>query len=240
MNRTLGAAYVATTLICLAATLSIGSSLLYANRSAGLASVPILAICLLVGGALGWLRARRRTKRFAVPHRLTIRRGVWLIALPCLVTVGVSFATAIPVFAVWILTVLVGAGVVTAAAFSSQVVGPTFRSPVAAGTVLGIVAVIALSQANLRPAIEKNARANNVSADQLQRLPNSISLSKAASLSEDPRTGLLAGSLREIRTRTVNSQFTSALQLALLIAVVSLLVSLLLPRRLDTTKQAFA
>jgi hypothetical protein len=177
------------------------------------------------------LKATRRRKRRG-PHRLVLRRGIWLILVPCVLMTIVSMFTATPIFTVWLIAILAGVGVTTAITVANEVTGKDIRVSAIGGAALGLVAVIAFSQADLRGSIEASARASGVSTEQLGRLPKSLSLGDATSLAQDPRTGYLAGSIREARTTTVNAHFTQALQAALALAIASLIVSLFIPRRL--------
>jgi hypothetical protein len=231
MKRTIFAAHGAAALLCLSASLAIAASLLYAFRSNGAAGTAIPVVCALIGAGLGFVKARRRQNRRG-PHRLVMRRGTWLVVLPCILTALVSLLTATPPFAVWLIAALAGAGVVTVLAMAHQIVGKNIRVPAIGGAVLGVALVLVLSQGNLREPIEASARANGVPAEQLDRLPQSLTVNNAEALARDPRTGYLAGSLREARTATVNSQFTQSIQTALLLAVASLIVSLFIPRRI--------
>jgi hypothetical protein len=236
MKRTTVAAHGVTGLSCFAASLAIAAMATFAFRSGGVASVVPLLVCSGFGIGLSLARASRRAKTRA-PHRLVVRRGVWLIVVSCLATFVVSQLLAVPSVLLWVVCGLCGAGVFTVLSVAQRLGTNRVAVTAAAGAVLGVLAVFVLSQVNLRPAIDTAARGNGVTAAQLANFPKSISLSEAKNLADDPRTGFLGGSLSAARTRTIRSQLAGSLQFALILGFVGLLTSLVLPRRLKSLKE---
>jgi hypothetical protein len=227
MKRTRIAVHLITMLLTLATMLALGAAIVYSNRAKGVAGAAVLLIAAVLGGGAGYLVARRRARRHA-PHRIVVRRGTWLMMIPF----AIGSIIVAPSIGLWCMAFLIGLGLATVIALMRRIEGNNVAIPAGIGAAAGVIAVLVLSQANLRSSVDQVAVANGVSAEQTKRLPSSISLTAAQSLSTDPRTGMLAGSLREARQQTMTSQFTGSLRFAAMGAAASLFLSFLLPRHL--------
>ncbi len=235
MKRMPLAAHALTLLLCSSVILALAASAVFVSRSDGAAGMIIPFAVGLIGAVFGLWRGRRRSNVRAT-HRLTVRRGIWLVIVPCAVLSAVALLLTVPSVLIWILAGLAGVGATTALSALGRTIGRNVRLPVGLGALVGIGAALAMSQANLRQPLEAAARAQGIAATELDRLPKSLSIRQAMAVADDPRTGVLAGSIREVRTQTVNAQLSSAMRISLILAFLSLLVSLLLPRRLFPSK----
>jgi hypothetical protein len=233
MNRTRFAAHAVALLLSVAVSIAVATTVVYSKRSVGLAGSITVPAAVLIGVGLGFLVARRRARKRS-PHRLVIRRGVWLTLIPCVLGMLAGSLIVMPSMGLWVIAMLVGLGIATAIMMTSKIAGNTAFAAAGLGVAIGLITVFALSQANLRGAVEQVGEATGVSREQLDRLPQTISLEDGKALSTDPRTGILSGSIAEARTQVVRAQFGNSLRLAVLFAFVGLLTSLLLPRKFRT------
>jgi hypothetical protein len=237
MKRTQLVAYAVTIFAGLASSIAVGTSFVFSRRSQGLTGALTIVLACIAGGSLGYYLSIRRERKDQL-RRLTIRRGAWLIVVPSLVGSLVGSLIATPSVVVWLIAALAGLGLTTAFTTTGRIAGKPVLALGGAGLYLGLVAVVVTSQANLREPVNQVAQANGVSVQKRDLLPKSISLTQAASLAKDPRTGVLAGSLREARQQTIASQFSGSLRIAAIFGFISLLTSLLLPRRLRPSQDS--
>jgi hypothetical protein len=231
MNRTRLAAHVVSVFLSIAASIAVATALVFSQRTHGPGGATAVLVAASLGVGLGYLIARRRTRKRA-PHRLVIRRGVWLLLVPSVVGTLLGSLIAAPSVLVWMIAALAGLGISTVIMMTERITGPASLGTAGLGIVLGLVAVFVLSQANLRQSVEQVGRANGVTIDELNQFPKTISLAEGNALGEDPRTGILAGSIREVRTQTIRAQFIGSLRYAALFSLLSLITSLVLPRNL--------